>query len=220
MNRSSFAILVLGSLGTACTTTVNTRNSPSEATESSLMQADRDFCRRHTCSRDRWLDVFLCARRDPHPLPRQHDQRLRRDPEIRSPEHLRHHEHSELGAYRCVRVQRWVDRLDHRQILGRKPARRGHGEGARKWPLCNNVASQIRTMAGHHGHRLSKSAGCSLTVHLGRKKPRTLSGTGLATGGPPVLQARPVAPILRWERQFRPVLLDSSSERNIPTYAS
>jgi len=24
------------------------------------------------------------------------------------------------------------------------------------------------------------------------KKPRTLSGTGVATGGPPVLQARPV----------------------------
>ena len=27
-----------------------------------------------------------------------------------------------------------------------------------------------------------------------QKKPRTLSGTGPATGGPPVLQARPVAP--------------------------
>jgi hypothetical protein len=25
------------------------------------------------------------------------------------------------------------------------------------------------------------------------EKPRTLSGTGLATGGPPVLQAQPVA---------------------------
>src|SRR6266404_856762 len=43
MNRSSFAILVLGSLATACTATVNTRNSPSEVTENSLMQADRDF---------------------------------------------------------------------------------------------------------------------------------------------------------------------------------
>ncbi|HZD85324.1 MAG TPA: hypothetical protein VE052_05370, partial [Gemmatimonadaceae bacterium] len=59
MNRSSFAILVLGSLGTACTTTVNTRNSPSEATESSLMQADRDFAvATHARGIDGWMSFY------------------------------------------------------------------------------------------------------------------------------------------------------------------
>jgi len=56
MNRSSFAILVLGSLATACTATVNTRNSPSEVTESSLMQADRDFAvATHARGIDGWM---------------------------------------------------------------------------------------------------------------------------------------------------------------------
>jgi hypothetical protein len=113
MNRS-FAILILGSLATACTATVNTRNSPSNATENSLMQADRDF------------------------------------------------------------------------------AVATHARGIDGWSSWT-PAIQIRRL-----HASGSFSGC--------KKPRTLSGTGLATGGPPVLQARPVAPILQRERQFRPML--------------
>ena len=58
-------------------------------------------------------------------------------------------------------------------------------------------------------------AGCFGAVVIatsitGDKKPRTLSGTGLATGGPPVLQALPVAPS-SWAGETAPVLnfLDS-----------
>ena len=59
MNRSSFAILVLGSLATACTATVNTRNSPSEVTENSLMQADRDFAvATHARGIDGWMSFY------------------------------------------------------------------------------------------------------------------------------------------------------------------
>jgi len=55
MNRS-FAILVLGSLATACTATVNTSNAPNGATENSLMQADRDFA---VATHDRGIDGWM-----------------------------------------------------------------------------------------------------------------------------------------------------------------
>lgn len=58
MNRS-FAILLLGSLTTACAATVNTRNSPSDATENSLMQADRDFAvATHARGIDGWMSFY------------------------------------------------------------------------------------------------------------------------------------------------------------------
>ena len=123
----SYVVLALG-LATACTATVNTRNSPSGATESSLMQADRDFAvATHAQGIDGWSS--------------------------------------------------WTPAIR---------IRRSHARGS------------------------SPDA----------KKPRTLSGTGLATGGPPVLQARPVAPILQQERYSGLCFLDSPSGENIPTYAS
>jgi ketosteroid isomerase-like protein len=58
MNRS-FVILVLGSLAMACTATVNTRNSPSSATENSLIQADRDFAvATHARGIDGWMSFY------------------------------------------------------------------------------------------------------------------------------------------------------------------
>jgi ketosteroid isomerase-like protein len=58
MNRS-FAILVLGSLAMACAATVNTRNSTSDATENSLMQADRDFAvATHARGIDGWMSFY------------------------------------------------------------------------------------------------------------------------------------------------------------------
>jgi hypothetical protein len=58
MNRS-FVILALGSLATACTATVNTGNAPSGATESSLMQADRDFSvATHARGIDGWMSFY------------------------------------------------------------------------------------------------------------------------------------------------------------------
>ena len=58
MNRS-FAVLVLGSLAMACAATVNTRNSPSDATENSLMQADRDFAvATHARGIDGWMSFY------------------------------------------------------------------------------------------------------------------------------------------------------------------
>jgi ketosteroid isomerase-like protein len=58
MNRS-LAILALGSLAISCKVTVNTRNSPSGATESSLMQADRDFAvATHARGIDGWMSFY------------------------------------------------------------------------------------------------------------------------------------------------------------------
>ena len=58
MNRSS-VILALGSLVIACTATVSTRNSPSGATERSLMQADRDFAvATHARGIDGWMSFY------------------------------------------------------------------------------------------------------------------------------------------------------------------
>ena len=58
MNRS-FATLILGSLAMACATTVNTRNSTSDATENSLMQADRDFAvATHGRGIDGWMSFY------------------------------------------------------------------------------------------------------------------------------------------------------------------
>jgi ketosteroid isomerase-like protein len=58
MNRS-FVILALGSLATACTVTVNTGDSPSGATENSLMQADRDFAvATHARGIDGWMSFY------------------------------------------------------------------------------------------------------------------------------------------------------------------
>ena len=56
----------------------------------------------------------------------------------------------------------------------------------------------------------------ALASRRGKKKPRTLSGTGLATGGPPVLQARPVALILagRRDNNAGPQLLRLTVRRN------
>jgi len=51
----SYVVLALG-LATACTATVNTRNSPSGATESSLMRADRDFA---VATRARGIDGWM-----------------------------------------------------------------------------------------------------------------------------------------------------------------
>ena len=73
-------------------------------------------------------------------------------------------------------------------------------------------------MACHHGHRVS---GAGNARSLGKsvyktKKPRTLSGTGVATGGPPVLQARPVALIIvgRKDNNAGPQLLRLTVRRN------
>jgi ketosteroid isomerase-like protein len=58
MNRS-FVILALGSLATACSIAVNTCGSPSGATESSLMQADRDFAvATHARGIDGWMSFY------------------------------------------------------------------------------------------------------------------------------------------------------------------
>jgi ketosteroid isomerase-like protein len=58
VNRS-LAILALGSLVTACSVTVNTKDSPSGATEGSLMQADRDFAvATHTRGIDGWMSFY------------------------------------------------------------------------------------------------------------------------------------------------------------------
>ena len=58
MNRS-FVILAMGSLTMACTATVNTHDSPSGATENSLMQADRDFAvATHTRGIDGWMSFY------------------------------------------------------------------------------------------------------------------------------------------------------------------
>ncbi len=58
MNRS-IVILALGSLATACSINVNTRDSPSGATEASLMQADRDFAdATHARGIDGWMSFY------------------------------------------------------------------------------------------------------------------------------------------------------------------
>lgn len=58
VNRS-LAILALASLGTACTITVNTNDSPTGATEASLMQADRDFAvATHSRGIDGWMSFY------------------------------------------------------------------------------------------------------------------------------------------------------------------
>ena len=58
MNRS-FVILALGLLGTACKISVNTGDSPSGATEASLMQADRDFAvATHARGIDGWMSFY------------------------------------------------------------------------------------------------------------------------------------------------------------------
>ena len=54
-----FVILALGSLATACTVTVNKSDSPSGATEGSLMQADRDFAvATHARGIDGWMSFY------------------------------------------------------------------------------------------------------------------------------------------------------------------
>ena len=54
----TYVVLALG-LATACTATVKTRNSPSGATESSLMQADRDFAvATHARGIDGWMSFY------------------------------------------------------------------------------------------------------------------------------------------------------------------
>jgi len=58
MNRS-LVVLALVSLGTSCTVTVNTSDSPTGATEGSLMQADRDFAvATHTRGIDGWMSFY------------------------------------------------------------------------------------------------------------------------------------------------------------------
>ena len=52
-------ILAFGSLATACTVTVNTNDSPTGATEASLMQADRDFAvATHSRGIDGWMSFY------------------------------------------------------------------------------------------------------------------------------------------------------------------
>jgi ketosteroid isomerase-like protein len=52
-------ILAFGSLATACTVTVNTNDSPTDATEASLMQADRDFAvATHSRGIDGWMSFY------------------------------------------------------------------------------------------------------------------------------------------------------------------
>ncbi len=58
MNRS-LAILALGSLAISCKINVNTNDSPTGATESSLMQADRDFAvATHARGIDGWMSFY------------------------------------------------------------------------------------------------------------------------------------------------------------------
>jgi ketosteroid isomerase-like protein len=58
VNRS-LANLAVASLVTACTVTVNTNDSPTRATEGSLMQADRDFAAAmHARGIDGWMSFY------------------------------------------------------------------------------------------------------------------------------------------------------------------
>ena len=58
MNRP-LAILALGSLAISCKVTVNTNDSPTGATESSLKQADRDFAvATHARGIDGWMSFY------------------------------------------------------------------------------------------------------------------------------------------------------------------
>jgi ketosteroid isomerase-like protein len=58
VNRS-LAILAVGSLVTACTVSVNANDSPTGATEGSLMQADRDFAvATHARGIDGWMSFY------------------------------------------------------------------------------------------------------------------------------------------------------------------
>ena len=58
MNRS-LAILALGSLAISCKVSINTNDSPTGATESSLMQADRDFAvATHARGIDGWMSFY------------------------------------------------------------------------------------------------------------------------------------------------------------------
>jgi ketosteroid isomerase-like protein len=58
VNRS-LTILALGSLVTACIVTVNTNDTPTGATEGSLMQADRDFAAAtHARGIDGWMSFY------------------------------------------------------------------------------------------------------------------------------------------------------------------
>jgi ketosteroid isomerase-like protein len=57
--KRPFVILALGSLATACTVSVNTGDSPSGATEKSLMAADRDFAvATHARGIDGWMSFY------------------------------------------------------------------------------------------------------------------------------------------------------------------
>ncbi|HMG11901.1 MAG TPA: DUF4440 domain-containing protein [Gemmatimonadaceae bacterium] len=57
--KRSFVVLVLGALATACTVTVNKSDSPTSATEGSLMQADRDFAvATHARGIDGWMSFY------------------------------------------------------------------------------------------------------------------------------------------------------------------
>jgi ketosteroid isomerase-like protein len=57
--KRTFVILAVCSLVTACTVSVNKSDSPSEATEASLMQADRDFAvATHARGIDGWMTFY------------------------------------------------------------------------------------------------------------------------------------------------------------------
>ncbi|HEX9084155.1 MAG TPA: DUF4440 domain-containing protein [Gemmatimonadaceae bacterium] len=57
--KQRFVILALGSLATACTVSINTGDSPSDATEKSLMAADRDFAvATHARGIDGWMSFY------------------------------------------------------------------------------------------------------------------------------------------------------------------
>lgn len=58
--KRRFVILAFASLATACTVSINTGDSPSDATEKSLMAADRDFAiATHARGIDGWMSSYV-----------------------------------------------------------------------------------------------------------------------------------------------------------------
>ena len=180
--KRSFVILTLGTLGalssmtTGCVVAVNTTNSTSAATESSLMQADRDFAvAAHSRGIDGWMSFYAS---DAIQI-RYRGNMVRGIDEIRK-----------------FLLPNFSDTTT---ILNWEPTDahvfRGGSIGSTtgKYSIVSRKTPVVLT--------LSLTFGSSQRAP--KKNPVPFWGTGLATGGPPVLQARPVAPFLQWERQFR-----------------
>lgn len=140
MNRS-FVFLALATLATGCAA-ANTGGSPGAVTESSLMQADRDFAdATHARGIDGWMAFYT-----PDAIRIQYRGNM-----VKGLDAIR----AELGADRRPRFSRRRYRLDDGEILGRESHRCERGKGDRARSLRHDLASRRRTMARHHGHWVS-----------------------------------------------------------------